>query len=307
MRGRLKDSIEKAAALRSDFVGEGTNAYRLFDGEGDGDDDLFIDVFAGHWLVQTRGMELPEDLREGGFEGCRSIWWKRLEQEGRAAPERVCGEDPGRSFEVLENRIRYLVDFEAGYSQGIFLDQRLNRRRILKEASRETEILNCFAYTCGFSAAAATAGAMTTSVDLSRPYLDWGRRNFALNDLDARGHEFLQGDVADWLGRFAKRGRVFGGVVLDPPTFSRNREGKVFRAERDYGSLVAGAARVVADGGWLLCCSNCRTLREGGFEKMLREGLESAGRRDHSLQAIRMPPEYRGEKYLKSYWIRVAS
>ena len=306
MRGRLKHSIEKAVALRSDFLGEGTDAYRLFDGKGDGADGLFIDVFAGHWLVQTRDREFPEELLEEDFEGCRSMWWKCLEQEGRQAPKRMHGEGQEGTFEIIENGVRYVIDFEAGYSQGIFLDQRLNRQHLIKELRSGTELLNCFAYTCAFSVAAGTAGAVTTSVDLSAPYLDWGRRNFEANGLDGSAHEFIKGDVVDWLGRFAKRGRAFGGVVLDPPTFSRNRDGKVFRAEKDYGGWVAKGARVVVPGGWMLCCSNCRTLGSANFEKMLREGLESAGRGDYSLQAPQMPPEYRGEKYLKSYWIEIA-
>ena len=66
-------------------------------------------------------------------------------------------------------------------------------------------MLNTFAYTCGFSVCAAIAGARATSVDLSKNYLEWGRRNFTLNGLDPSVHEFIFGDAFDWFRRLAKR------------------------------------------------------------------------------------------------------
>ena len=97
--------------------------------------------------------------------------------------------------------------FRAGYSQGIFLDQRGNRLALRQEMRPGMALLNCFAYTCAFSVAAAASGARTTSVDLSRRALDWGQANFRLNALDpAAGHEFFAGDVFDHLRRFGRQG-----------------------------------------------------------------------------------------------------
>ena len=101
------------------------------------------------------------------------------------------------------------------------------------------EVLNCFAYTCAFSVCAALGGARATSLDLSRKYLDWGRRNFELNGLDPAAHDFIYGDVFDWLKRLAKKGRSFDVILLDPPTFSRSPGRGDFRAETDYGRLVS--------------------------------------------------------------------
>src|SRR5207244_10064801 len=67
---------------------------------------------------------------------------------------------------------------------------------------------------------AAKAGARATSLDLSGKNLDWGKRNFALNQLDPAGHEFIRGDVFDWLRRFGKKRRQFDLILLDPPTRS---------------------------------------------------------------------------------------
>src|SRR5208282_3924125 len=153
-----------------------------------------------------------------------------------ASPQLVFGEAAPERFEILENGVRYEMSFREGYSVGLFLDQRDNRRRFLTGhiaadfpllnsaiCNPQSAILNCFAYTCGFSVCAARAGARTTSLDLSKKYLEWGRRNFALNGLDPAAHDFIYGDAFDWLRRLAKKGRRFDAVLLDPPTFSQSK------------------------------------------------------------------------------------
>ena len=160
--------------------------------------------------------------------------------------------------------------------RAFFLDQRDNRRALRARVRPGVKVLNCFAYTCAFSVAAAAAGARTVSVDLSRRSLDWGKENFRLNGLDPAadaGHDFLAGDVFEWLRRLARQGRRFGGVVLDPPTFSRDRKGRVFRVEDDFGALVALAAALLVPGGWMLCSTNARTLTAAGFRRAVMDGL----------------------------------
>ncbi len=302
----MQDLIEKARHRRRGMIGENTDAYRLFDGGADGMPGVFIDDFAGHWLVQTREVEFPEALCREPDPACRSLWWKNLDPEKKHSPEWKWGQRPEQPFPVRENGLRFLIDFSVGYSQGLFLDQRLNRAETARRVKAGGALLNCFAYTCGFSVAAAGAGAETTSVDLSKRWLEWGRLNFQANALDDAAHSFCRGDSFEWLRRFARKERQFDGVILDPPTFSRNQKGKVFRVEKDYGSLAALAARVVAPGGWMLCCTNCRALDEGALRRMLRSGIGESGRGLNEMAARPMPPEYRDEKYLKSYWIELA-
>ena len=103
---------------------------------------------------------------------------------------------------------------------------------------------------------AAKAGARTTSLDLSKRWLDWGKRNFALNQLEPAGHEFIYGDAFDWLRRLAKKERRFDVILLDPPTFSQSKESGVFRAEKDYGRLVTAALPLLRAGGVLFASTN---------------------------------------------------
>jgi len=140
----------------------------------------------------------------------------------------VLGEPAPEAFTVRENGRRFEIRFGEGYSVGLFLDQRDNRRRLLLNhvaadfpafpaGAPGAEVLNVFAYTGGFSVCAAQAGARTTSLDLSRKCLDWARRNFVLNDLAPSAHEFICGDAFDWLRRLGRKGRRFDAVLLDPP------------------------------------------------------------------------------------------
>ena len=272
----------------------GTDALRIVDGSGDGFPDLEIDDFAGHWLVQTRGGAIPGWLR--GATVPRSIHWKKLGD--KASPIWIAGEHLGEPFVVMENGLSYWIDFQAGYSQGIFLDQRDNRRTTASIASGHT-VLNCFAYTCGFGVAAASGGGVTANLDLSKRYLDWGRRNYSLNGLNPDEHDFLYGDVFDWLKRFEKRGRRFDVVILDPPTFSRNAKGTVFQVERDLGNLVRLATGVLNPGGRIFCSTNQRSLAWTDFERLVLGGVPG-----WQVERVGMPEDFTGERYLKAVWLR---
>lgn len=300
----LEALINIAHRARKGIIPDGTDAYRLFDGVGDGCEGVFIDRFAENWLVSYRGRR-PDIATVRALAPGR-IWFKRLDRDDKKAPELAAGDGAATAeFVVRENGVRYHIDFGAGYSQGLFLDQRDNRREVARR-SVGGRLLNCFSYTCGFSVAAAVAGAeSTTSIDLSRPYLDWGRRNFELNgiDLAKAEHYFCRGEVFEWLRQFARKGRRFHGVVLDPPTFSRSKQSGAFSAEKDYAELAEAAARVVAPGGWLLACCNHRGLPEEKFAAMVRDGVWAAGRRLAGDRLLPMPADFGGEQYLKSYWV----
>src|SRR5262249_20095902 len=143
---------------------------------------------------------------------------------------------------VTERHLRFGIDFTAGYSAGLFLDQRENRSHLRRIAPRR--LLNCFAYTCSFSVAAASAGALTLNIDLSSKSLGRGRDNFALNNLSTVDQRFIADDVFAVLPRLARRGEKFDAIILDPPTFSRSHEGKAFQVERDFEKLLLGAVEL---------------------------------------------------------------
>jgi len=295
----MRELLDAAVAKRKPLLTEQTDAVRLIDGAGDGLPGVFLETFAGRWLLSTTANTVPaavgEWLRDRGV----SCYWKRLDQNQKESPAHFCGPVVSEPFAIRENGIVYEISFHSGYSQGIFLDQRDNRAEVRRRMKPGLRLLNTFAYTGAFSVAAAMAGAETTTLDLSQPYLDWARRNLCHNSLDPAAHHFCKGDTFHWLRRFAKQGRLFDGIVLDPPTFSRDEKGKVFRVENDFGELAALAARVLAPGGWLLCCTNFRGMTPGGFERQLTASLP----RPMSAHHTPMPPDFTDAAYLKSVWL----
>jgi len=309
----LDDAVEKRGGILS---GGGTDAVRLVDGAGDGVSGFALEEYAGRWMAMTPGSEIAPGIKDWLKGSGRSVYWKRLDQHQKESPMHLygaeavllrdaantaCGETPQlretpqlASFLIKENGLDFEVSFESGYSQGIFLDQRLNRAEVMRRLAGGGKLLNLFSYTGGFSVAGAMGGAETTTLDLSAPYLEWARRNFRHNGLDDAEHHFCKGDAFHWLKRFAKQGRKFDGIVIDPPTFSRDEKGKVFRVEKDFGELAELAGRVLAEGGWMLCCTNFRGISEKDFMRMIaRPGMSP----------VEMPGDFSEEPYLKSVWV----
>jgi len=278
-----------------------TTAWRIYHDAGAG---VWVDHYDGRWLVQTKDARFPDFLKSLAEGVATSIYWRPRDKSASTAPERVWGEPVTERFTVRENGAAYWIDFDAGYSSGIFLDQRVNRQWVAETARPGERVLNTFAYTGGFSVMAARAGAVTTTIDLSANYLEWTWDNFRANELDPAEHFGVKGDTFEWLRTFARQGRTFHGVVLDPPTFSRNRK-KTFRTDRDYADLAALAAAVVEPGGWLLCCANTHRLPARRFRGDVVAGIEREKRGVDTAEELPMPPEFRGDDYLKSLWVRV--
>jgi 23S rRNA (cytosine1962-C5)-methyltransferase len=324
-------SAPPAHALRRAFMDPVlTDAFRLVHGAADGDPGWFVERL-GDWLLsESEAADLSAVRREAlaGWlktEGARGVFHKPLDRHVRrrdpaeAAPRLLIGEAPAGEFLVRENGLRFELAFDRGYSYGLFLDQRDNRRRLLRNhvaagfpaplaQSGGRRLLNLFAYTCGFSVAAAAAGWETTSLDLSRHYLDWGRANFRCNDLTPDAHDFIYGDAFDWLRRFARKGRRFELILLDPPTFSGGKQG-TFRAEADYPRLVGAAAGVLSPGGVLLASTNAGGLAPGDFCGLVEETLQRMGRRVLARHYAPQPPDFpiRREQpgHLKTLWLKV--
>jgi 23S rRNA (cytosine1962-C5)-methyltransferase len=328
---------------------EETDAYRIVHGASDGWPGWYVERLGDFLLSQSEAPlttqqrerlanfgtpsscsanpEFPQAEQELGGP-IRGAYHKILSRHVRGAsttetsPQLVFGEAAPERFAIRENGIRFELSFNEGYSDGLFLDQRDNRRRLLTgqvagdfplrnapHATRHTELLNVFAYTCGFSVCAAKAGARTMSLDLSKKYLEWGKRNFALNGLDPAEHDFIFGDAFDWLRRLAKKKRVFDVIVLDPPTFSQSKERGVFRVEKNYGELVSAALPLLKPEGVLLASTNAADWEPEKFLAVVESSVRAAGRKILKQHYAPQPPDFpvsRAEPaYLKTVWLRV--
>ncbi|MCU0783887.1 MAG: class I SAM-dependent methyltransferase [Verrucomicrobia bacterium] len=326
---------------------EATDSFRLVHGASDGWTGWYVERL-GDFLLSQSEAELTDaqHQRLATMPAAKAGYHKFLNRQVRktdtvqASPKLASGKAAPERFTIRENGVKFELSFGEGYSVGLFLDQRDNRRRLLTgniaadfplrvgQASRLSPsspesvpekprdrrdacptVLNTFAYTCSFSVCAALGGARTTSVDLSKKYLEWGKRNFALNGLDSAKHDFIYGDTFDWLKRLAKKQRAFDAVVLDPPTFSQSKESGVFRAEKDYGKLVAAALPVLKRGGVLFASTNAAEWSPEDFLARVEEAIRRAGRKIVQQHYVPQPPDFpvsRAEPaYLKTVWLRV--
>jgi 23S rRNA (guanine2445-N2)-methyltransferase / 23S rRNA (guanine2069-N7)-methyltransferase len=182
----------------------------------------------------------------------------RRQQKGKAQYERL-GE-AGRFHEVTENGLRFLVNFEDYLDTGLFLDHR-ETRRLLGELAAGRRFLNLFGYTGTATVYAAEGGApSTTTVDMSRTYLEWARRNLALNGFSGSGHELVQAECAQWLGRLG--GRPYGLIFLDPPSFSASKRMRgTLDIQRDHVPLIRDTLRLLEPKGTLIFSTNLRRFR----------------------------------------------
>jgi 23S rRNA (guanine2445-N2)-methyltransferase / 23S rRNA (guanine2069-N7)-methyltransferase len=170
----------------------------------------------------------------------------------------------GERHIVREGPFRFEVNFTDYLDTGLFLDHRLTRARLGAMAAGK-RFLNLFAYTGTATVHAAGGGASaSTTVDMSRTYLDWALRNMDLNGLRAPGHEFVQADCLAWLdlqGR-SPRPAQYDLIFADPPTHSRSkRMQREWDVQRDHAWLLEAAARLLVPGGRIVFSNNFQKFR----------------------------------------------
>ncbi|MWV12527.1 bifunctional 23S rRNA (guanine(2069)-N(7))-methyltransferase RlmK/23S rRNA (guanine(2445)-N(2))-methyltransferase RlmL [Pseudomonas sp. R-28-1W-6] len=214
---------------------------------------------------------------------------RRERQSGTKQYERQATQ--GQFLEVTEGGVKLLVNLTDYLDTGLFLDHRPLRLRIQQEAAGK-RFLNLFCYTATASVHAAKGGARsTTSVDLSKTYLDWARRNLSLNGFSDK-QKLEQGDVMAWLA--ADRGE-YELIFIDPPTFSNSKrmEG-VFDVQRDHVQLLDLAMNRLAKGGVLYFSNNFRKFQ-------LDEGL-AARYAVEEISASTIDPDFARNPKIHRAW-----
>ena len=172
----------------------------------------------GAWLElmkKTAGLALDVPIQK--------VFLKSRErQKGARQYEKVS--DHRKLKQVEENGLTFLVNLSDYVDTGLFLDHR-QTRQMVREESNGKRFLNLFAYTGAFSVYAAAGGAVsTTTVDLSKNYLDWAERNLKTNGFDSPEHQFVHSDARQFIQTSRQHKQTFDLVVVDPPTFSNSKQ-----------------------------------------------------------------------------------
>ena len=166
--------------------------------------------------------------------------------------------DAHAEFIVEENGLNFIVNLSDYLDTGLFLDHRLTRQMVKEEAAGK-DVLNLFAYTGSFSVYAAAGGANTvTTIDLSKTYIEWAKRNMYLSGFaDEEKYQFLQADVLQWLPQQSLAN--FDLIILDPPSFSNSQRMEDFLdIQKDHPRLINDCLRLLRRGGMIYFSTNLK-------------------------------------------------
>lgn len=291
----------EAALAKRGGVSKESNAYRLFHGPGEGRGDwknISVDRYDDEVLVTaktepSRFTLSPELARY--FRAYRKVHFlirgkrelKPTALQSLAAPEKI----------VAEMEMRFRVVLEGVSQTGLFLDHAPLRQWLRKNSSGKS-VLNAFCYTGSLSVAAGLGGAKNVvNLDLSRPALEWSKKNWVLNSLPESELKMEKKDFFVF-SKTEKLRRSFDVVILDPPSFSRSRSG-TFSISKELEKLVSSGLSLLNRGGTLIISTNCAELKPKEFFSRFDAAISKLGVRARLLAKIELPPTFPNDDYLK--------
>lgn len=291
---RMKTAISMRKSLFNPNI---TNAFRLIHAEGDQIPGLIVDSYHNVLVIQISHPAIealkpiiiqnlitlvsPKTIIE------KSTSFLRKKEGLEEIRQHLYGEDV-KEVDVLENSIQYRVPLYDGQKTGLFLDQR-EMRSLVREISDQKRVLNCFAYTGGFSISALMGNALSVdSVEISKKCEPWLQNNLELNQLSQEKHRFLAEDAIDFV---AKSPLDYDLIILDPPAFVKHKE-SINRAFRAYKDLNKTAISKMKPGSFLLTCSCSYHVSEELFQNILFRASLEANRKVKIIEKHRLAHDH---------------
>lgn len=322
----LRARIEDACQLRDVVVPSDTDAYRLIHGEGDRLPGFVVDVYgaiavlktdgAGAFAWRERFAALLTPLLEKRGVGALLVRGSNTGEDEPSEPrpnvkaELVWGSLDQSRITVREHGMALVGDLMLGQKTGLFLDQR-EARRMVRSIAKGLRVLNLYAYTGGFSVAAALGGArLVETVDIARGAIELAEESWRANGLDASIHRAVCDDVWKHLATLTKNRARFDLVIADPPSFAP-RASSVPKAIEAYRALHSASLALVAPGGFYLAGSCSSHITRAMFAETVSEGARKAKRSLQLLEAKGSPadhpriPAFSEGDYLKADLYRV--
>lgn len=217
----------------------------------------------------------------------------RERQKGKSQYEKLA--QKGEFLLVDEFNAKLWVNLTDYLDTGLFLDHRI-ARKMLGEMSQGKDFLNLFAYTGSASVHAGIGGARsTTSVDMSRTYLEWAEKNLRSNNLVGKQHRLIQADCLSWLELSQES---FDLIFIDPPTFSNSkRMSETFDVQRDHLALMKNLKRLLRPDGVIMFSNNKR-----GFQ-LDAEGLQALGLAARSITEQTRSQDFARNRHIHNSWL----
>ncbi len=301
---RLRKNIKKLSKWAKQ---EGVDCYRIYDADLP-DYNVAVDRYGDKIVVQEYAPPKTVDERKArqrlfdvitttmsvlGLTSNQLVLKTRQRQKGKQQYEKLAQKDD--SFLVNEYNAQFWVNLTDYLDTGLFLDHRI-ARKMLGEMSKGKDFLNLFAYTGTASVHAGLGGARTTtSVDMSRTYLEWAEKNLQVNGLNGRQHRLIQADCLTWL---AQTDEQFDLIFIDPPTFSNSkRMDGTFDVQRDHIHLMENLKKLLRPGGTLMFSNNKR-----GF-KMDLPALAELGLQGEEITAQTLSEDFARNRHIHNCWL----
>jgi len=305
---RLRKNVKK---LEKWARQEGIECYRLYDADLP-DYNVAVDRYADWVVVQEYAPPKTVDAQKArqrlldviaatitvlGIAPNKLVLKTRERQKGKNQYQKM--NEKGEFMEVSEYNARLWVNLTDYLDTGLFLDHRI-ARRMLGQMSKGKDFLNLFSYTGSASVHAGLGGAAsTTTVDMSRTYLEWAERNLRLNGLTGRQHRLMQADVMGWLRETDEQ---FDLIFIDPPTFSNSkRMEEAFDVQRDHLSLMKDLKRMLRKGGTIMFSNNKRGFR------MDHDGLAELGLKAQDITQKTQSQDFARNRQIHNCWLITAA
>ncbi|EKD63065.1 MAG: hypothetical protein ACD_51C00354G0010 [uncultured bacterium] len=232
-------------------------AYRIYNNT-DRTLPLAIDIYQNNAVIHifapiSEGMakEIEQSLKS--LLGIQDFFYKNRTKKEIQIPK----SSPQKEITVKEYGHSFSINLSDYLDTGLFLDHRETRKWIASKSLNKT-ILNTFAYTGSFTIYAACAGAAKTySVDLSKTYCEWIKKNLALNNLPPEKNWTYKMDTLEFFKYAKRKNFTFDIIIIDPPTFSKNK-GKNFSVQKDHPDLINGALDLLNPRGLIMFSNNFR-------------------------------------------------
>ena len=305
----FRQAKEKRSAYYQDDL---TTAFRLFNQEGDGFGGLTVDLY-GDYAVFSWYNSYVYQIRKVISEAFRQVFpevlgiyekirFKGLDYESA----HVYGQEAPDFFTVLENGVLYQVFMNDGLMTGIFLDQHEVRGSLVDGLAMGKSLLNMFSYTAAFSVAAAMGGAsQTTSVDLAKRSRELSQAHFQANGISTDDHRFIVMDVFEYFKYAKRKGLTYDVIVLDPPSFARNKK-QTFSVAKDYYKLISQSLEILNPGGIIIASTNAANVSRQKFTEQIDKGF--AGRSYQILNKYGLPADFAyNKKDESSNYLKVIS
>ncbi|MFD2209681.1 class I SAM-dependent rRNA methyltransferase [Virgibacillus halophilus] len=298
----FKQKIKSALDRRKSFFQDNsTDAFRVFNGEGDGIGGLVIDYFAGSYLIQwySQGIFTFKSMIVQALDATtdyQAIYEKkRFDTKGQYVEDDDFVKGKRQTFPIIikESGMRYAVDLNDGAMVGIFLDQRDVRRTIREKYAKNKHVLNTFSYTGAFSVAAALGNAAkTTSVDLAKRSKPKTIEQFSANDIDFEKQDIIVMDVFDYFKYARRKKLLFDLVVLDPPSFARSKK-RTFSTAKDYPMLMKEAISITEKQGIIIASTNNASFGMKKFKGFIDKAFRETNTRYTFLEQFSLPNDFR--------------